>query len=302
MNEDLPEKDNPEACPRVSVMIPACNARSTILRALDSVVSQTLQPMEIVVVDDGSTDGTARLVEEYSLGLKPGLLRLVRLDCNHGPSHARNVGWDAALGDFVAFLDADDAWHPHKLQAQTEWMTKNPQFVLTAHRVACVRRDEDRPSHDESCHWKRIRPWQLKISSCQFWPSSIMVRTGTKYRFEPSMSYGEDRLFCLQVVLSGHAVAHLDLPLGYRYNAYYGEAGLSQHLWRVEKGELDAFDRLEEMGLLCWSEGVFLKALSLLKYVRRVCVCRMRVRSGAGGYPWLSGAGQGENERPSRLR
>lgn len=269
----------------ISVLIPAYNAQSTILRALASVASQTLAPVEIVVVDDGSTDGTASLVQEYSRSQRPGFLRLVRLDANHGPSHARNVGWDLASGEFLAFLDADDAWHCRKLEVQAEWMTRNPRFVLAAHRIAHIRRDEDRPPLPGSWDWKAVRPWELKISSCQFWPSSIMLRTGIPYRFERCMWYGEDRLLWLQIVLSGHPVARLNLPLGYRYNACYGEAGLSRHLWRIERGELQAFDRLRNRGLLCRGEGISLKAFSLAKYVRRACICRIRAHRGTKGCP-----------------
>ena len=97
---------------RVSVIIPAYRAAGTIRRALDSVFAQTTKAHEIIVVDDGSPDDLADVVRQYCPSIK--LLRIA----NSKTAQARNVGIEAAVGDFVAFLDADDSWHPQKLERQ----------------------------------------------------------------------------------------------------------------------------------------------------------------------------------------
>lgn len=102
---------------RVSVVIPAYNAAGTIRAALASVGAQTVAPDEVVVVDDGSSDGTAVAVTESGIGAR--LLRQER----GGPSAARNAGIAATSGDLVAFLDADDEWHPEKLERQLPLLT-----------------------------------------------------------------------------------------------------------------------------------------------------------------------------------
>jgi len=89
----------------VSVVIPAYNAEATIERAIESVLHQTLPPEEIIVVDDGSTDGTAEKVRQY----EPKVRYL--FESHSGPSKARNFGILAAQqGEWIAFLDADDEW------------------------------------------------------------------------------------------------------------------------------------------------------------------------------------------------
>lgn len=98
--------------PLVSVVMPVYNNQQHIGEALDSVLAQDYGPMEIIVVDDGSTDGTAEVVSSY--GDRVILLR----QQNQGSAVARNLGINSAKGQYVAFLDADDVWWKHKLRYQ----------------------------------------------------------------------------------------------------------------------------------------------------------------------------------------
>jgi len=101
----------------ISVVIPLYNKADVIVRTLDSVRNQTFRDFEVVIVDDGSTDGSAILVEEYSDKYRSELIiRLIR-KVNGGVSSARNEGIRQARGKFVAFLDADDVWLPDHLSA-----------------------------------------------------------------------------------------------------------------------------------------------------------------------------------------
>jgi len=104
--------------PRISVVIPAYNAAEFLGEAIQSVLAQTCQPIEIIVVDDGSKDETPAVAVEYS-----GKITYIRKP-NGGDASARNVGVRAATGDWVAFLDADDKWAPTLLETLFECACK----------------------------------------------------------------------------------------------------------------------------------------------------------------------------------
>jgi glycosyltransferase involved in cell wall biosynthesis len=110
--------------PRVTVVIPAYNAEQTVGAAVDSVLSQTFSDLEVLTVDDGSTDATSSVISKYGSPVEP--LRTK----NQGVAEARNLGIRRASGEYVAFLDADDLWEPDKLERQLA--------VLDADRTAGI--------------------------------------------------------------------------------------------------------------------------------------------------------------------
>jgi glycosyltransferase involved in cell wall biosynthesis len=113
----------------LSVIIPAFNAEPYLSEALDSVLAQTVRPAEIVVVDDGSTDDTAAVVERY-----PGPVHLLR-GAHEGQGAAWNRGLAAAQGAYIALLDADDLWVADKLERQLDWLERDPRIDLLFGRV-----------------------------------------------------------------------------------------------------------------------------------------------------------------------
>ena len=108
----------------ISCIVPVFNGERYLQEALDSILAQTYRPIEIIVVDDGSSDGTTRILA----GMKKSI-RTLRQD-NRGPSAARNLGWRCASGEFVAFLDCDDLWHPKKLARQMARFEARPDLEL----------------------------------------------------------------------------------------------------------------------------------------------------------------------------
>jgi len=108
----------------VSVVIPAHNSRRYIVETLDSILVQRHRPLEILVVDDGSTDSTAQMVRGYAAEV-----RLIEQEQLGHPA-ARNTGIRAAAGEFLAFLDHDDLWSPDKLERQIASFEQNPALDL----------------------------------------------------------------------------------------------------------------------------------------------------------------------------
>ena len=109
----------------VSAVIPAYNSGESIARAIESVLCQTYPADEIIVVDDGSTDNTAEMVQSFG-----ERVIFIRQE-NAGASVARNTGIQAARFDWIAFLDADDEWVPEKLRLQVELLQRHPELVWT---------------------------------------------------------------------------------------------------------------------------------------------------------------------------
>jgi glycosyltransferase involved in cell wall biosynthesis len=117
-----------EEKPLVSIVIPAYNRAATIADCLRSVQSQTYQNWEAVVVDDGSTDGTAACIEQ--MAREDARIRLIRHQRNRGAQAARNTGIRAAQGEWIAFLDSDDQYLPHSLEARLELAAKEKVSVV----------------------------------------------------------------------------------------------------------------------------------------------------------------------------
>lgn len=116
----------------VSIVMPAYNCEDFIGITLDSVINQTYQNWEVIVVDDCSTDNTAKLVQEYVK--KDNRIKYHKLDKNSGAAVARNKAVDLANGKYMAFLDSDDVWFPEKLTKQIGYMEENAYtFTCTSY-------------------------------------------------------------------------------------------------------------------------------------------------------------------------
>lgn len=210
--------------PLISVVIPSYNSAHLIEKALDSFLEQTFADTEVIVVDDGSTDGTSEVVSRYS-SPKVRLLRQYRSE----RSAARNAGIAHCQGDFIAFLDADDWWHPEKLERQLALFGRNDQLGL----VYCslqqigpsgnplrVVKGIDAGAHSEGS-WMFEH---LLMGNIGGPGSSVLVSrrcledTGG---FDPELSYGEDWDFCLRVAHK-YQIGFVAEPLVfYRAHGYY---------------------------------------------------------------------------------
>jgi glycosyltransferase involved in cell wall biosynthesis len=166
---DAPPKAG--AAPRVSVVIPAYNAAATLPETLASVIAQTMTDYEVIVVDDGSTDATPAVLARY--GDRIRVLRKV----NEGrPSTTRNLGAQAARGELVAFLDADDRWRPEKLARQLALFAANPRLGLV-YTAAAVIDSNGRVLRVNPCpRGGRGRIYSLLAVGNMMVGSSVMVR------------------------------------------------------------------------------------------------------------------------------
>ncbi|MFJ6002739.1 glycosyltransferase family 2 protein [Arthrobacter sp. NPDC092385] len=138
-----------ESCPLVSVIVPVYNSASTIDRALASVVSQTYENWELLVVDDASTDDSADRARAIAASVRDRPVRVIVSPENRGSSAARNTGLDVAIGEFVTFLDADDELLPDYLEAMMNACDAETDIVVSGHLVS-VDGSEERPRASRS--------------------------------------------------------------------------------------------------------------------------------------------------------
>jgi glycosyltransferase involved in cell wall biosynthesis len=123
--------------PLLSIVIPCYNVRRFIHATVESALGQTYGNLEVIVVDDGSTDGTAELLEEVKLSRNDARLIVIN-QANAGVGTVRNTGVSRAQGEYVGFLDSDDVWHPEKAARQIEVMERDPTIAITFSQSLCI--------------------------------------------------------------------------------------------------------------------------------------------------------------------
>ena len=263
----------------VSVVIPCYRCADTIGRAIKSIAMQTQLPEAVILIDDLSGDGTLEQLHLLQSQYLPGWIQVIAKPQNDGPGAARNAGWDAAKTTYIAFLDADDSWHPRKIELQYRLMADNPQLALTGHRGSQLE-TPGQPSddlalpaqHDGYAH--AVGKSRLLLFN-EFITRSVMLRRNLPQRFEPKKKYCEDYLLWMQIVFAGHAASVLEVPLAFAYKADFGEGGLSQQVWRMEQGELDSYRRIFREQHIGVFTAVPIYLFSLAKFARRYLRSRL---------------------------
>ncbi|WP_155315341.1 glycosyltransferase family 2 protein [Desulfosarcina alkanivorans] len=253
----------------VSVIIPCFRCQYTLRRALLSIEHQTVQPTEIIIINDGNTlDETKKLSKVCMDSALSGKIVTIHFPCQKGPSAARNEGWNAATQDYIAFLDADDAWHPRKLEIQYQWMTKNSDIAISGHQIVETFSSIRTPVINEGWHVRKIRPLKNLIAN-QFKTSTVMLRRTIGLRFDPEKRHSEDYLLWLETIFNGNKGVFISLPLAFAFKALYGDGGLSGNLWKMEKGEIDTYIKLYQKGFITILMLNGLIVLSLMKFIKR---------------------------------
>lgn len=208
----------------ISVIVPTFDSARFIGEALDSILAQTLQPEQIIVVDDGSTDNTAEVVARY----KDRRIQYIRQP-HAGVASARNTGLDAARGEYIAFLDADDRWRPIYVEMMHAYLSEDPaaasvfgNFVRFQHSTGKLLGEQfhlypeiKRPALLKDAPYAHGRiPREKAFSAlvaCADIPAYTQVMMFRRsmiqnVRFEPSLWLGQDINFALKAFLAGGVI------------------------------------------------------------------------------------------------
>ena len=261
----------------LSVVVPCYRCAATIARAIASVAQQTRKPAEVLLVDDASGDGTLKVLQDLEQQ-HTGWIKVIALNINQGAAGARNAGWEAASQPYIAFLDADDAWHLKKIEIQYAYMSAHPEVMLCGHGHRIVKPADSLPDW-ELDDWKveRIHKLALLLSNKFVTPSAMLCRD-VEQRFVAGQRHMEDHMLWLELVCSGAVVTKLSAELAAIYKNPFGAAGLSAQLWQMEKSDLSNYARLYNTGCINLGEWLSLGLYSLLKYVRRLLIYWLHLR------------------------
>ena len=257
----------------VSVIIPCYRCADTIERAIASVAAQTLPPVEVILVEDQSGDGTLDALFAQQALYPDGWISILVQPTNSGPGEARNAGWKEARQPYIAFLDADDTWHPQKVELQYHWMLQHPRVALSGHSIA------HSDSHTGLSASMQYNVWDATFeevtASRLLWRNvlstpTVMLQTSLLPRFETGKRHSEDYLLWLTIACSGETITRCRLPLAFIHKGVYGEAGLSGQLWNMQKGQWDTYRRLRRLDCVGPVQYVLLLLWSWIRFVRRL--------------------------------
>ena len=280
----------------VSVIIPCFRCRETIRRAVASVARQTHIPDELILIDDASEDGTLAVLRDLQREFGERWLKVIALQENSGPATARNAGWDAATGRYVAFLDADDAWHPRKVEIQFAFMEARPEVALCGHAHRRLRDGDPLDTPLARPGFSAVSLSALLLSN-RFATPSVMVQREVPHRFLPGKRHMEDHLLWIEIALDGRRIARLDEVLAFTFKRPVGVSGLSASPWAMRKAELANYWTLHGSGRLGLAATLALCAYSLGKHLIRSALPAGR----ASPDPMSKRFSRGSPEDPDRL-
>lgn len=237
--------------PYFSIVIPLYNKQEYVKATLLSVIYQSFREFEVIVIDDGSTDASTKIVES----LDDSRIRLIRQD-NGGPSTARNRGIKEAKGKYIAFLDADDEWLPDKLEMQRDLLSANPElaWVCSAYRAIGRHRTKDVIHSQAGVLSNAV---DAIIDGLSIWTSTVVVRSDVFQDecllFNNEVWTSEDREVWYKLACMYPTVGYIG-TVSANYNAGMQNSLTSNALRDVDLSFLSVSERLEDVFDLLDSE------------------------------------------------
>lgn len=257
---------------KISVIIPCYNRAHTLSRALDSVLGQTRQADQIIVVDDASSDGTKRLLSRYPM------VETLFLSHNQGVSAARNTGLRHASHKWIALLDSDDEWLAEKLQRQVDAVADNPEISIFHTNEIWVRNGKRVNAMN-----KHAKPdgyvYQASLALCCVSPSSILMHRRVLDEcgvFDESLPACEDYDLWLRL-FNRYSVHLIDEALLIKYGGH--EDQLSRQYWGMDRFRVQALIKMLDSQSLNAEDDALSRAMLLKKC--RVLVSGARKRANA---------------------
>lgn len=268
----------------VSVVIPCYKCSNTIDHTVESVFKQTALPEELLLIDDASPDNGRTIAALHALRERFGSItkiKIIPLIANKGPGFARNIGWDAASQPFVAFLDADDVWHPQKLELIYSIIKENPSIDLIGHDFYIDARNGamnlSLSGRERELNVVKKSYYSILLMS-PFVTPSFFLKKCIPERFNIRMRYCEDYEFLLRIA-HGYRVYYANLKLVQLGKKPFSGTGLTAEKTRMRLGEMAM-----HFEILKYRKGhVFILPMfilfSIIKHFVRLVLTRMRIKA-----------------------
>ena len=229
--------------PKVSVIVPTYNRANRLEGTLRSIVSQTYQDFELIVVDDGSTDNTSKVIESFPSA------QYLPMKKNSGVSKARNIGLACAKGEFICFLDSDDLWKEKKLEIQIHWMESNTDNQVCYTDEIWVRNGvRVNQMNKHSKYTGDI--FRHCLALCIVSPSSVMIRAklfSEIGNFDESLPACEDYDLWLRIAVK-YAFHFIEEPLIIKQGGHGDQ--LSRKYWGMDRFRVAALKKLLDQNSL----------------------------------------------------
>jgi len=221
--------------PLVSCVVPVFNGEGYLREALESIFTQTYPRLEVIVVDDGSTDRTATVLAVFGDRIRS------LWQSNQGPAAARNLGLRAARGEFIAFLDADDLWHPEKLERQMAQFRSRPELDCCVTHVQNFWVPELQAEADKYRDHRITRPLPGYVTQTLCARRDVFTEVGL---FNIDLTHGDSADWFLRAAKKGSVMALLPEVLTYRRlhatnRSRLGAADSREEFLRIVKNSLD---------------------------------------------------------------
>ena len=224
--------------PQVTVILPTWNREKWLKTSIESVLSQTFQDFELIVVDDASTDSTGKILESYS-----GKIKTILLPENLGVSAARNTAIVQSDSNWIAFLDSDDYWHAEKLEKQIKQTILRPEHQIHFTDEIWIRNGIR--VNPKNKHRKREgRIFKPSLALCLMAPSTVMLHRELLERhgmFDDSLPVCEDYDLWLRLT-AYHPVALLNEKLMTRHGGHSDQ--LSRKLWGIDRFRVQSLHKI----------------------------------------------------------
>lgn len=195
--------------PSISVVIPFYNAEPFFSEVYESICSQTIQPLEIIVVIDGYSEKAETFLKQYNN------IKVVTPTENGGPARARNLGVSNATGELIAFIDADDKWEANKLEKQLEFLAQHPEFSACHTGIKTFNNNEIISTFNDKSFSLTMSE---VLTACHVLPTSLMIKKSAFDAikgFDPKIRCSEDQEFTIRLINNDLKIGFLAEPLSY---------------------------------------------------------------------------------------